>query len=200
MSRHSLGIVTFALLTLLAGPREATANLIDIIWEMSGPQLFGTGITCRIGFDGELEECRVIGLKFAGTGNASRFRLRLDGTILWSTGKNSNANYEFAKVRMLGFDPMLEVRSAESGDVAVYHGVGVSYNALFGGDFSTFDKFGIKFQPLSVLLFSRVELGHSVKLYVNGSTADEFGFGRRRDVNRPFEFVHGLDFTIRWGQ
>ena len=61
---------------------------------------------------------------------------------------------------MVAIEPMVEIRSyttkdskgvANQGNWTFHHGlVGLSYDIVFGKQFSTFDNVGIKFRPLGV--------------------------------------------------
>ena len=65
----------------------------------------------------------------------------------------------------------------------------MSYDFLFGQDFSAFDKFGFKFQPIGFRYYN-LTVAYNLRTYHNGFTPDEFGVGdRQHDVNRPFELA-----------
>lgn len=202
MSKRPLGIIGIVVLVLLAFPRGGTAGIIDTIFEMSGPQLIGVVIGCKVELNADLSnECSIVGWPTERSAGVPRAWLSVEGGIYTSTGKNSEGtNYEAFRTNMLAFEPILEVRSTNLNGFVVYHGVaGLSYDFFFGPDFRRFDKFGAKFRPIGVAFNTgrfRWDLAYNLRLYGNGFTADEFGFGRRMDGDRPSEAVHGVSIGL----
>ena len=189
-----------ALTAVLAFPREGRADFWDIIWEMSGPQLIGVRFDCKLNLDGSVHECHAAGFRRGSVTPADRPRawFSVAGGLYTSTGKNTNNDYEAFKVHMLAFEPMVNGISNTSRRVRVYHGAGLTYDFLFGSDFDTFDKAGLKFVPVGIM-FRRLDIGYTFRLYPNGFTSDEFGFGPRvPGGDRPTEGVHGVQFGFYW--
>ena len=209
MLRHRVGAVCLAVLGLLAFPREGSAHILDIIWEMSGPQMIGFPGGCEYrpqAAENERKlECRLtdklIGRTPAPRRDLRSFWVALDSTVYFSTGKDSNdLQSEFLKTWMVAAEPMLMRGSWSdaSGVFTLYHGAGVSYDFLFGQDFSAFDKFGFKFQPIGFRYYN-LTVAYILRTYHNGFTPDEFGVGDRQDdLNRPFEVVHGITAGFRF--
>ena len=78
------------------------------------------------------------------------------------------------------------------------HGAGVSYGLLFGENFRRFDKFAVSIIPIEASRGKWI-LGLKFRIYPNGFTDDEFGFGPRVSFNRPAEFTWGgtISYLIR---
>ncbi|MFN7980992.1 MAG: hypothetical protein U0Q11_03965 [Vicinamibacterales bacterium] len=101
---------------------------------------------------------------------------------------------------MLAFEPSVSVRSVENEKVRVHHGVGPTFDYFFGPKFDSFSNVGVRVTPIEVV-FPRhnFSLAATVRLYPNGFTDDQFGFGVRQNYDRPFEAVYGLSagFTFK---
>ena len=74
-----------------------------------------------------------------------------------------------------------EWRSAALGntaakDVRIHHGVGVTLQLSVWSNFKRFDKFAFTFSPFDVA-YKDFRVGLTIRLYPNGFTDDEFGFG-----------------------
>jgi hypothetical protein len=190
------------LVAVLGAPRASEAGLIDFIWEMSGPQLIGAGYGCLFTTKFKSDECRIGGVAaYALDGrpdeSKDRFFWTLNGAYYLSTAKDSGAqHYDWQDVQMLAFSPGVAFRSNKvNHSVKVLHGAGVTYNFLFGRNFRRFDKFGFTFTPIDVA-YKRLSVGFVARLYPNGFTADEFGFGERVTYDRKKEWV--LGFNVGW--
>ncbi len=200
MLRHRVGAVCLAVLGLLAFPREGSAHILDIIWEMSGPQMIGivtgcdydktNGFKCRIA-DKFLDRERV-------QPDWHSFWLVVDAGLYGSTTKNSDTQeFDWFKTGMVAVEPMVMRGSLGDGgnnSSSLYHAAGISYDLLFGKGFSPFDKFAFKFVPIGYK-FKSFSVAYTLRAYHNGFTPDEFGEGDRQDdLDRPFEVVHGISF------
>ena len=64
-----LGMMLFALLGL---PRSSHAGLLELIWEMSGPQMIGSGISCIYSVRLQRQECRIGGMFLKPTADQPR--------------------------------------------------------------------------------------------------------------------------------
>lgn len=196
MSKRLIAIAVFAGM-LLASPRATEASMLDFIWELSGPQLIGLGVSCRWDFNKNVDVCDFApsSARREGAGR-SRLFFSTTGTLFVSTSKNSpsNVDYNWGDVFMLAAEPAVSVSTVDRGNVRVYHSVGVSYDLLFGKQFDTFDKFAIKLTPVETYFPDKhLSIAATVRLYPNGFSNDEFGIGTRRDYNRPFEAVYGFN-------
>jgi hypothetical protein len=204
MSQHRLLTVVCVFAALLAFPKEgkAAAGIIEIIIEMSGPQMLGFLVECRVPLDGTLDQWTVVGKKVAGQDAPPPRKLRfaLEGGVYVSTGHDVDGlDYEFGKTYMLAFDPMLEIETVTRPRFAMYHGVmGASYNFLFGEGFRKFANVGFKLRPIGVVIANRVDLSYNLRLYPNGFTADQFGMLPLVPESGGPEAVHGIVIGYRW--
>jgi hypothetical protein len=193
VSRSHLRTFGIALLALLAFPRTGSADLIDFIWEMSGPQMIGARLLhCEYDLPDGDPRCQFLGHE----GQRHQvWRLTLDANAYTSTGKSSGTHhYGWGRNGMVAVEPMLEARSCctDEGGFSVHHGVGLSYNFLFGQHFSRFNKLGVKITPIGIT-FKKFSAAYNVRVYPHGFTADEFGFGPRLfDLSRGRETLHGF--------
>ena len=199
-----VGALFFA---MLGAPRTSEAGLFDFIWEMSGPQMFGVGYGCLFTTQFKKEECRlgaVPAKKMEALGitppESHGPFISLNGSYFFSTDRDSaTQKYDWLDVQMVAFEPGVAFRSignTAAKDVRIHHGVGVSYNFLFGRNFKSFDKFAFTFSPFD-FAYKDFAVGLTIRLYPNGFTDDEFGFGPRVSYDRPPETVYGMSFTWR---
>jgi hypothetical protein len=223
MRRHQFRIAGIALLAVLGVPGASHASVWDWIWSMSGPQMVGVVFHCewdwqpkdpnakKVGDNGQpytASECRIVDYKVVGNApprTARRTWLTLDTNAYTSTGKNSD-DFEFKAFEnyMVAFEPMVEVRSftnaGGAGNLSFHHGlVGMSYDILFGSDYSTFDKIGLKFRPVG-FTYKKLNGAFNIRWYPNGFTGDEFGVSEPRlhDINRPSETLWGFSMGYIW--
>lgn len=198
-----IAVVGSLLMALLGAPRPTEAGLVEIIWEMSGPQMLGLAYGCMYSArTGGLEQCRIGGGFFNGDKDRKAPDkgpfLVLSGSIMGSTGKDSaTAGYDWGEIWMLAFEPGLAVRSYDnlSSGIQVHHGLGISYDVLFGRDIRRFDKFAITVTPVDVA-FKHVAIGVKLRMYPHGFSDDEFKPGPRITKNRPFETTLGFTFSV----
>lgn len=207
MTQQRFGMAVCLVVALLAFPRAGSAGMGEVILGMSGPQLIGYPlIQCRVVLDSTARSCEVSGRTFAGRWAQSKIRLTLEGGPYFSTGKDAEGqDYQFFKIGMLAFDPMLEIeswRSTSENRFAVYHGVlGVSYNLLFGSGFDSFTNVALKVRPIGVMFPAgkrfRVEVEYNLRLYPNAFSADEFGKVPLVPASTTGEAVHSFSFSVR---
>lgn len=210
-----LAICGAVMIATFAFPGYARAGLADIIWEMSGPQMIGVLVRCRVPLHEGATQCGVqLPLnpepKAAANGQPARevVWLALEGGAYVSTGHNSGGNdYKFGHIGMLTFEPMIEFGFA--GDIArayekdseigaVYGGIGPMINRfLVKGPAESFTKYGIKLRPIAIA-FSGWALEYNIRIYPEGFTPDQFGFGPPRDFDRPFEAVQSISVSVPW--
>jgi hypothetical protein len=184
---------------LLGTPRSSDAGLLEIIWEMSGPQMIGLSYACMYGMTSRsLEQCRIGKLitKDFIAGKGMGPYLVLGGGIFGSTGKNSSTqNYHWGEIWMAALEPGVAVRSYETSTVQIHHAAGISYEWFFGDDIRRFDKFAFTVTPIDVA-YKRVAVGVKLRMYPNGFTDDEFKPGPRISGSRPFETTLGFTFSL----
>lgn len=198
MIRRLLAIAVFAGLFLSAS-RPSEASIIDFIWELSGPQLIGLGVSCRWDFNKNVDVCDFAAPSRGDQAKRSRVFFSTTGTLFVSTSKNSpsRVDYNWGDVYMLAAEPAVAVSSVTQDNVRVYHSVGATYDVLFGKQFDTFDKFGIKITPVEAYFPNKhLSVAATVRLYPNGFSNDEFGIGNPRDYDRPFEAVYGFNVGL----
>ena len=214
MLRRRLAICLAVICATLVFPQHARAGLGDIIWEMTGPQMVGAIIRCRIPFGGGARQCGVQlvapdpKLAAAQGTEAERVWVAVEGGPYVSTGKNAeDTDYKFGRIWMFAFEPMLEFRY--DGDIsrayeknsrvgAVYGGFGPMVNRfLVKGPAESFTKYGIKLRPIAIA-YNGWAIEYNIRLYPDGFTPDQFGFGTPVDFNRPFEAVQSVSVSVPW--
>lgn len=202
MSQRRLWVIACVLAAVLAFPRDGRAGIIEIIIEMSGPQMIGFLVECRVPIDGTVDQCTVVGMKVAGQDMppARKLLFSLEGGVYVSTGHDVDGqDYEFGKTYMLAFDPMIEIQTVTRPRFAMYHGVmGMSYNFLFGEGFRKFTNVAFKVRPIGVIINNRVNVAYNLRLYPNGFTADQFGRLPIVPENNKPEAVHGISVGVRF--
>src|SRR5688572_10029810 len=197
MRRSHVRIAGVALLGLLGFPGASHASFWDVIWSMSGPQMSGVVFHCEWDWEPKradnvattktaankdepkvtATECRFVDYKVAGNARPRAVRrswLTLDANAYTSTGKNSDGfDFKAFENYMIAFEPMVEIRSFpddEDSDWRLHHGlVGMSYDILFGNDYGTFDKIGLKFRPIG-FTYKKINGAFNVRWYPNGFT------------------------------
>jgi hypothetical protein len=190
------------LLFLVFGvPRRSDAGLLEFIWELSGPQLVGSGFSCLYSLQFKPLECRIGGVFLKPVSEQPKNPhgpfLVIGGSGLVSTGKDSDTQqYGWFDANMVAFEPGVIVFSkvSPSSELRVGHGTGVSWGLLFGDNFRRFDKFAYSIVPVEVS-YKKFIIALKIRIYPNGFTDDEFGFGPRLDFNRPAETTYGFSFS-----
>jgi hypothetical protein len=214
MSRSHLRAAGIVLVVLLAFPRSGSANIIDVIWGMSGPQVFGFVVLhCKIYFDGTKPSCKEIDGLLKGKDvflnfepkefTAGKLRVAVETIYFFSTGKNSENRDEYRpfRINMVAGEPMLEISSGKIKRFGFYHGLfGVSADRLLVKGASDFWKFGFKFRPIGITVATNPEIdfGFNVRLYPDGFGRDQFGFGSAPNGDRPREWLYGGFFGLAW--
>jgi hypothetical protein len=199
MMGRRIAVVGGLLLMLLGAPRPSNAGLLEIIWEMTGPQMLGLGYSCMHSPKTQtIEQCRwsplVRGLNTT-TGIKGPF-LVFGGSILGSTGVDSpSQDYDWLEIGMVTLDPGVAVRSHNQGDVQVHHAVGLSYNLIFGRDVETFHKWAITVTPYDITIV-RFAVGLKLRLYPNGFLDEEFKRLPATGRSHPFETTVAFTFSL----
>lgn len=195
-------LAAFVTAMVLGLPLDSSAGLLDLIWDTSGPQFIGGVLRCRVPVSGGATKCSVVGITLTGSepdvmtrgaGGARPVWVSFEGGVYTSTGKNENGlDFEGFKANMLSFDPLLEFASVGNANWRLYHGVGSTFQFVFGPDFDSFGKFGFKVRPIAAEFGDHWEAALNVRLYPSGFGSDQFGFGPRFTGNRPFEHSWGV--------
>ena len=207
--RRGLAGIVFAI--MLAAPRAASAGIIDFIWEMSGPQLWGFPVECDLDLrsreyaSSQDYECRIAEWHVSGerrfrTAEQRRIWLAIGGGFYTTFGKDSTMRpFEKFKVGVVNYEPMVHLRSFQTpgtGTFAFEHGViGMSHFLIVGKGFKRFDNVGLKFMPLQVR-YKRVALGYTMRVFPKGFTAAQFGANPATTTHVGREVVNGLVGTI----
>jgi hypothetical protein len=216
MMGRRIAVVGTLLVALLGAPRPSEAGLLDIIWEMSGPQMLGFAYGCLYSLNNfKSEQCRLGKVptflylkKQADTDKPKNPFLGFSAGIYGSTGLNSSTQqYRWFELGMLELTTGLSFKSYETGgpnndDVRVYHGFGVAYERFFGrgiegfnnGAIDGFNKWAITVTPVDVTL-NRVAFGIRMRLYPEGFSDDEFKKGLPPPDSRPFEATVSFTFS-----
>jgi hypothetical protein len=200
-----IAVVGTLLIALFGAPRTSHAGLLEIIWEMSGPQMIGSGLSCVYSVTLKKQECLIGGMFLKPEAerptNPHGPFLVLGGAAFTSTDRNSATQaYEWFDANMVAFEPgvmVVSVVDTPASPVRFSHAVGLSYGLLFGKNFRTFDKAAFLIAPVDVT-YKKIAFGPKIRIYPNGFTDDEFGFGPRLDFDRPPEITLGFSFAYIW--
>ena len=202
MKRRRVSIVGCVLVAVLAFPREGSARLLDLIWEMSGPQMVGLVAYCTFDFRGNPIECRIPfrSLLDRRALSAPRAWFSLEGGGYVSTGKDGIIPFDFGDVWMAVLDPMIEFRVSQArlfNRVRIAHGVGATFNYFVGSGFDGFAKAGLKFRPVSAEFGRNWELAYTIRVYPDPVEPEDFDVnpGLR---NNELEATHGLTLLYRF--
>jgi hypothetical protein len=168
---------------------------------MSGPQMAGGMSGCVLHDGKKIDHCSVLGVPLRKDEGrlkigwppvpetAPRMWWFLQSGAYFSTGKDSDdANFEFGKIGMLTVDPMFAVKSK-----AGYHGIGVTYNFLFSGNFEPVHNFGILARPIAWQML-KFEWAVNLRFYKNGF--DVIDFSDPAVLVRGDQFETILGFSI----
>ena len=153
MSRSHLGTAGLVFIALLAFPRASSAGLMDYIHEMSGPQMGSfLLVDCEYSLRDQNRSCYVYDHRVSGDTNVrqgSNLWFTLAGGAYTSTWKDSKTGeYGWFENYMIAFEPMLFAGSSSRSR----HGIGLTYNFLFGERFGRFNNLGVKIVPFSIPL------------------------------------------------
>jgi hypothetical protein len=214
MLQRRLLLTGSVLLALLGLPRDGNAGIVEVIIEMSGPKMYGVGFDCRLDFTGQWQSCKASTLTagvlgpVVGDRSKTNFWLSLGGGYYWSADKTINGqDYDRFEVKMVTFDPMIELQSAAWDSYAdlpfqLYHGlIGVTYNVLFGENFETFSNVGFKLRPIGIVIPIKgrfaFDFSYDLRLYPKGFTATDFGRIPLAPEGSGAEAVQSLVFGLR---
>lgn len=206
MQRMRLRIAVVFFAAIVTAPDSAGAGIIDFIHEMSGPQMVGFPVDCEFDIHFQRHECRLVDvIHLSGDRDfriERRLWLALTGAAYFSTPKDADLRqFKVGRVRMLAYEPMLNVRSFKSsgGSVVLEHGViGLSYFFLMGSDFKRFDNLGVKLIPIA-FTYKRATFAYTFRVFPNGFTSEQFGVTPPQPtLRRESEVVNGLTFGFRF--
>src|SRR5918996_6181486 len=94
-------LLWLTLLGVLAAPRGAHGSWLDIIWEMTGPRLYGIGIDCELGPGGNA--CVIFPGFPLGTRDTRRpvwFTLEARG-YFWDADDDNQFSFDALQFRMI---------------------------------------------------------------------------------------------------
>jgi hypothetical protein len=189
--------------------------LLEVILEMSGPQMLGISGDCRLRLDPfELLSCKgspgvTVGQYFVDADRPERaWWLTLGGGYYFSTNKTIRGRpFGYFDVNMLTFDPMIETASQawdvgySELDLHLYHGAGVSLNALFAEGVPASYNTAIKLRPFGIVVpFSNtwgIDFSYDLRLYPNAFEAEDFGPVTTPVPPQGREAVHAFVFGVR---
>ena len=214
MSLRRRWAIAVILLVVCAFPRQGLAQGWEFIFEMSGPGTFvpGSFAYCKVDLGaGDVYECSAAVVRFQERRDLD-YWLRLGGDFALSVRNKP----EDRQVYTANFDPAFEFRSVNTlatrwpGDppdkvsfFEMYHGVGLTYNFLFGAGFDGFHKAGLKLNPLvlrwNIGRSAIFELGYVLRVYANEAIDADFGVGPPPSLDKPWEAVHGVTGLITVG-
>ena len=198
-------------LVAFATPRAAHAGLVDIIWEMSGPHLWGAGVHCDL-FSTSNLNCRLLDVfTLSGTREDTTVWGIIDVNGYVSMPKNAKdrdrreIDFRLLRIAMVGVDPMIGFGRYEWGSVTFHHAVGASLNFFFGSadDTDAFIKTALKIRPVALEFPLPLGAGTRMEVAYNGRLYSD-GFDSQAD-RRPLlqsgdnvEWVHGASVTFRF--
>lgn len=221
MSTYRLAIGAMAFFTAVMVPRTGSADIIDAIWKVSGPNLFTPpflSAEIRIALDGPSQKgvtisdilpkpsSERIGTSLAALSQgkdqpkSTRSWLVVDGKFYISSGlkPRETVDYAFDEVKMVAVDAMYQyVWSRRVLGMPAYTGAGVAVETFFG-NFPTFTKTPLKFRLVSVTIKDCLDVGFNLRYYPSRPTAAEFGkIVSPADGDSP-ELAVGFNIGIAW--
>jgi hypothetical protein len=201
-------VLWVTLLVVVAAPRTASAGLLDLIWEMSGPQLLGLGPHCEMPLPANRKpQCVLYIVGGIDRRDGDKFFLILDAAVYFSTGKNAGDDrkpivFRLAHTGMFGIDPTLAYEWAGSRHTRWYSGIGVSLNGFFGQGFSPFDNYAVKLRPVAVehqFRVMKLSVEVNLRLYPNGFVTRERPRGAAALARgEESEWINGLSLVVRF--
>jgi hypothetical protein len=187
---------------LLILPRAASAGIIEIIAEMSGPQMIGYFVECRLLPSGTWDSCKFPHPLYMRTPPSRKYWISIGGGLYTSTTRDvGGVERGWFDDFMLTFEPILEFESKTT-PVQLYHGViGFSYNLLAGKGYSPFANAALKFRPIGIVIPLRENLGldlsYDLRLYPRGFTPEDFGRTPVTPSVSESEWVHAISIGFR---
>jgi hypothetical protein len=206
MLQRRLLITGCVLLALLGLPREGKAGIVEVIIEMSGPQMLGFHFDCRLVLmTGKWDSCGASLPIAAQAGSTVKTWLSVGGGFYFATGADVGGNvHDKGEAYMVTLDPVFEIQSVDKKHgFELYHGViGLSHNFLWGDAFDSFSNTALLFRPVGIVfpLGSSQKYGldfaYNLRLYPVGFTPEDFG--RPPDGSTGgAEVTHGFAFNFR---
>ena len=155
-------VLALAILAVLINARPAHADWWDFIWEMSGTQMIGIGVSCEWSLQSEAWRCdiplkRLPGVLRRDNQGKDHWWAKASSYYYFSTAKNG---YDSGKVLGFGVDPMV-VYAWYAGRWRITHGAGISLQRFWSADWvESIDNVSYKIQPAS----AEVGIGGTAKL------------------------------------
>src|SRR5688572_24935699 len=106
-------VLSLTLVMIMAAAAPARAGIFDIIWEMSGPRLFGFGPQCEFGRSSHRRRCFFPVPRDKNFHLPKRTWLIVEPALYFATGKGE---WEAGSVMMLAVDPMIAVPWKENNE------------------------------------------------------------------------------------
>jgi hypothetical protein len=172
---------------------------MDMIYEMSGPQMWGLGLECELSFPGG--RCRGFQKAISITGDRdvdNDVWLALDARGYFSTGKDQDTvKFGWFDTWMAGVDPMVAFGGYDVPVLGrVHHGIGGSFNWLMG-NFAPFGNQALKVRFFRFEFPGPLEFTYDLRLYGNGFEGDPLRPDHLRKIEAS-ERVHA--FTLTFGR
>lgn len=217
--RQSL-MAALIVLGLLGSSATSEAGIGDFIWELSGPQMIGAGVTCRFTLKGEFKYCdwsagiagRITPTAETPFWSKDRVFWSLGGAGYFSTGKNSRykdnlscpdaatpcvgdeIDYHDFDHWMLSFEPTADYLVVSCGCASFFLTAGPAFHTVLNRDADDFFKVGIKIAP--EVRFDNFTVSYNLRFYPDGFTPDQFGKGVFRGGDRPSEWTQGVSVSF----
>jgi hypothetical protein len=169
-------VLALVVLAVLASARPANADWLDIIWEMTGPQMIGIGATCErsVRADGDwrcIVPFKRLGRPLGGARNEPLDWLWVSASAFYYVS-TSHKGYGGGDVQGFGFDPMLVFSRFRGEDVRFTSGFGLSLQRFWSSDFDAVGNAGLKFQPVAVEFpvggTAKAKLAYNLRYYWDG--------------------------------
>ena len=210
--RRALTVLGIAVAALVACPRDSSAGFVDFIYEMSGPQMIGTGTSCRIERVRYLKDINLPRIPELPADRIERkFRCSyfgiLDGGIVvrekppvfswelqpafYGSTKHNEEVTQSRRVYMVAVDPIVNLRSVRRDNgFLLEHGVGVSVQRFFVPSAPNFTRTALKLRLASVEIPLagrwKLAISHNGRIYTDEVTGVDFRLAPKPD-QRPWE-------------
>ena len=221
--RQSL-VVALIALGLFGSPERSEAGLGDLIWELSGPQMFGLGINCRYDFKGNLKYCEwsasvPVSQNMVALG--SKIPFWSTERVFWSWGaggyvstgwndqeyeddlsclpgdfpcKGKEIDYRAFDHRMLSFEPSMDYHLFDLRKAPVFVSAGGALHSVWNRDAEQFWKAGFKYAV--EIRLPKFAVAFNLRHYPDGFGVDEFGKGVFQGGDRPSELTWGVGMSF----
>jgi hypothetical protein len=193
-------VLSLTLLMTMAAAAPARAGIFDIIWEMSGPQLFGIGAFCEIGRDVDGPHCFFPVPNKRGLLSKKTW-LMVEPTLYFATGRG---DWETGSVMMFAIDPMIAVslKKRDDGKHRLYAAAGASFDYFAGANAEDFGRVALKLRPLTYEfhpekgILNRFLFSYTVRYYNGVAVTDTQSGHPILKKGSGSEWVHGPTFMF----